>query len=151
MIAAVTHLVTVAFGIATLIFSWRAAVLMFVCLGVDFITVVGGAMPGGGAVFAYTYALLPTGSIVGLLLSIQTTRLDPQELPLLALVELAVLRASWLGDGSAVQDFLRVWPLHVAASGAFPAGVYAAAIVVRWRRARACPRPLSSTVDRAAR
>jgi len=109
-------------ALATLMLSWRAALVMGACLLMDFFSLMGGVLPGGANVFLLGLAPLGLGVPLGVLISWGSARLSPRDAATLSFAISLFLRLSWI-DPEHPTRLLQAWPIVLTVLIAFPLGV----------------------------
>jgi hypothetical protein len=121
-------------ALATLVFSWRASLLIATCIVSEFMNMVVAGMPDAGF-WNNGRLLLGIGLIVGAIVSVGRDRSATYwDLPLLALASNILLTLSW---GSGLAALAAAWPAYLASIVALPLGCFLSAVATdAFRRGR---------------
>jgi len=105
-------------ALALLAFSWRASLVITVCMVLEFFGMIMAGFPSTGF-WNVARLMLGSGLILGAVTAWRDTRRTYWELPLLALATNAMLALSW---GSALGDLGQAWPGYLATIFGLPCG-----------------------------
>jgi hypothetical protein len=104
--------------LALIAFSWRASLVVAVCMVLDFFGMIMAAMPSTGF-WSISRLMLGLGLALGVVTSIEDARRNFWDLPMLALVVNVLLALSW---GSGLGGLGQAWIGYAISVVSLPAG-----------------------------